>query len=352
MTAAVLDESTLRGINAARRVGVGVGVYGWSPGRGGVHHHRIAEPLRVLADLGGNAYHGPMLTDDILSNVDTVLVHTLHGEKESEAWEDLAALGTHRMVYDVDDWMWGPDWLPFRQHYTPDVLARLFRNVALAHVVTTPSEPIAEYLSRHNPNVHVVHNTVPSWLLDHQRPELAAPTIGWQCSDSHKPDFTHDVINGLGAFMGRHQNWHIHAYGPWGIQPGPGIAADRIHQTQWIPTVADYYRALNLTIGLGPARNTAFNRGKSALRAIEYAALGIVAVLPDLPIYRGWVENGHTGRLIRRSNKPARTLAGILGELAADPAGLARMSTTARGRAAGWTTEANIGRWVDAWQTV
>lgn len=102
-----------------------------------------------------------------------------------------------------------------------------------------------------------------------------------------------------------------------------------------------------MDIGIGPLRDTRFNRAKSSLRAIEYAALGIVAVLPDLPIYHGWVEDGVTGRLIT----PSRTLAGVLHEIA-DPYTRRQMASAARARAAGWTTEANIGRWLEAWHSL
>lgn len=358
---AILERSDLEAINAARRVGVGVGVYAWSPGRGGVHHHRIAEPLRVLGEHGWNVGHGTVLSNEILSSVDTVLVHTIHGERESEAWEDLARLGTHRLVYDVDDWMWDPDYRPFRDHYTRPVLDRLFRNVSLAHVVTTPAPAIADYLARHNPNVHVVPNTVPGRLFDPYGPvtytsirrrHLDAPAIGWQISDSHIGDVTPDVTSGVARFLARHQNWRVHTYGALSFTPGPWMDPAMVSHTAWTVDLDAYYRSMDLTIGLGPARNTAFNRGKSALRAIEYAALGVVAVLPDLPIYRGWVDNGTTGRLIPRSSQPARTLAGILNELASDRSGLEAMAAAARRRAESWTTEANIGRWVQAWQTV
>src|SRR6185503_10937368 len=56
------------------------GIYGWSPGRGGVHHHRIGEPLRVLDGLGVNVVGtGARLGRDLLDQCDTILAHTLHG---------------------------------------------------------------------------------------------------------------------------------------------------------------------------------------------------------------------------------------------------------------------------------
>ena len=319
------------------------GVYGWSPGSGGVHRHRIAEPLRVLRTLGYNAQSGHQLDDVILSQVDTVLVHTLNDERNSYAWELLAKSDSHRMVIDVDDWMWRPDWKPFRDSYTPDRLARLFRNVELAHVVTTTTDVIAEYLSRYNSNVHVVPNTVPAWLLDHPSPYRERPVVGYQGSTHHMADWTVDDQNQLGRFLTRNPDWLARFYGNFTITGADG----RVEVIPWQPDHEVYWRTMSMDVGIGPLRNTPFNRAKSSLRAVEYAALGVVAVLPDLPPYRGWVDDGVTGRLVR----PGQRLSRILGDLAAQPHQLAAMAANARLRAAQWTTEASIGRWIGAWNS-
>lgn len=320
-----------------------VGVYGWVTSTTGVNHYRVTEPLRVLGAHGVNVNHGRILSNEILSTCDTLLGHTIHTERDTEAWQDLAAKDSHRLVLDVDDWMWQPDYQPFRDHFTPDTLARLFRNVAVAHVVTTPSPAIADFLAQYNPNVWVVPNTVPEWLLAWKMPRRQAPTLGFQCSDSHAPDFTQATIRSMIRFLNLHSDWHLHVYGA-----NPGALANQpgVHHTPWKPSVYEHYRTISLDIGIGPLRDTPFNRGKSALRAIEYAALGIVAVLPDLPIYRGWVEDGVTGRLVDKG----RTLAGVLHEVS-DPTTRFTMAKAARARAAQWTTETNIGRWLEAWHS-
>ncbi len=319
-----------------------VGVYGWSTGTGGVHYHRIAEPLRVLASHGITAFTGTELGDAQLCQVDTVLTDKLHDEQATKAWHELADRDSHRLVLDVDDVMWQPDHGPFQRHYTPDVLARLWSNVERAHVVTTPTAVIAEHLARHNRNVHVVPNTVPSWLTSWQMPHRERPTIGYQGSPSHLRDWTGPVRRQFLQFLLEHQDWGIHFYG---LEPGEWATVTHALHTRWQPPGPTYYASLSMDVGVGPLRDTPFNRGKSALRAIEYAALGIVAVLPDLEPYRGWVEDGVTGRLIGRG----QTLRGVLREVAADPGARILMARTARERAAFWTTEAQINRWVDAW---
>jgi glycosyltransferase involved in cell wall biosynthesis len=147
----------------------------------------------------------------------------------------------------------------------------------------------------------------------------------------------------LTRFLRRHRDWHAQFYGNFTVTGG----SDRVHVTPWQLNHDTYWRTLSMDVGIGPLRNTPFNRAKSSLRAVEYAALGVVAVLPDLPPYRGWIDDGVTGVLVRHPDG----LYAALADVAADPAHMARMAAAARLRAAQWTTEASIGRWVDAWNS-
>lgn len=330
---------------------MGIGVYGWvhSDAHNGVIFHRVAEPLRVLRDQSiVDTFTGPALDASVLEQCDTVVVQMLHDEKATEGWRKLAALGTHRLVLDVDDAMWRPDWRPFRDAYPPEAIQRLLGNAQVAHVVTTPSEKIADYLGKVNSNVHLVPNTVPARVLDIPAPDFDVDdlVIGYQGSPSHQRDWPMSQRRQLLRFAletGSRVTFHGAGQVPEGWE---AVAT----ATPWQAAGSDdYYRGVAKThIGIGPLADTYFNQCKSALRAIEYAALGVVAVLPaNPPIYQGWVGDRVTGRLIR----PHQTLRGVLHEVAGNRDRLAGMSREARQRAAHWTTEAQIGRWLTAWQT-
>jgi hypothetical protein len=311
-----------------------------------VNFFRVREPLRVLAEHGNRAFAGAELYDGILETVDTVLTHSLWDEVNSGAWELLAKQDTHRLVLDVDDAMWAPDWHIFRKHWTGENLQRLYRNVAIAHVVTTPSEVIAAHLSRYNHNVQVVPNTVPKWLTEWTMPWSMGPSVGYQGSSSHVTDWTAAQAHQLARFLARHDEWHINLFGEFGDVQGP---PGRTHVDGWRSSVTEHWQRLSMTVGIGPLRDTLFNRCKSSLRAVEYAALGIIAVLPDLEPYRGWVVDGWTGRLIRSH----QTLSGVLQEVASmEIEDREKMAARARGHAADWTTEARVGDWVKAWDSL
>jgi Glycosyl transferases group 1 len=320
------------------------GVYGWTHGAGGVHWHRLAEPLRGAGMHYVATGLGIALDDDTLSQYDTVLCHMLHDPVNSQAWERLARIGHHRLVIDVDDAMWEPDWTPFDKHYGPDAIARLFRNVSLAHVVTTTTPALALRLAQYNRNVHVLPNTVPAWLLDRPRPETRI--IGYQGSPHHVTDWTPDISHALIQFMGAHPTWRAHFWGPKELCGWP----ERVGFTPWQARVSAYYGSMNAEIGLGPLADTPFNRAKSSLRFIEYAAMGIVPVLSDVGEYRAWVDDGRTGVLIP-AGAPGTAWAGALADLASDPLARARISTEARDLAARWTTEARSAAWVHAWNS-
>ncbi len=349
------------------------GIYAWSNGAGGVSWYRQREPLRVAGESGINVGIGAQLDNDVAEQFDTIHVHMLWQEHPSEGWMRLAAGGRHRLVLDVDDMMWEPDWQPFREHYRPEVLRRVRENIAAAHVITTPSPAIAAYIStklRH-PNVHVCPNTVPAWLLKVRQPTPPFPAgwrhpippqiIGYQGSPSHAHDWPPALQPELVAMLERHPSWAMGFWGPNDVGTWP---AARTAVTGWQDSMRDYYLSLSMEIGIGPLKDTYFNRCKSGLRAVEYAALGIPAVLPLMPPYHdpavprgiGQMVPGVTGLPSVAHTDQTRQFAAESTRLAVealiqDPDARERISTSARALAAAWTTEANIDLWTDAWNS-
>lgn len=332
------------------------GVWAWAAGAGGCNHFRQLEPLRVAASLGIGVGNGHVLSDTILEAFDTLLVHQINQPNATEAWQKLARSGTHRMIIDVDDNMWEPDFQPFRLAYTEDAIARLESNLRVAHVVTTPSPVLAEKLTQFNANVWVVPNTVPEWLLDwnpnltryDRRTGRQRGFIGWQGSGHHRLSMTQPIIDQIGRFMGANPNWDWRIYG--GHRVVAAHMQHRIHHIPWEDDLTLYYRSLAFDIGIGPMQRTPFTAAKSSLRAVEYAALGIPAVLADEPPYRGWVTPEMTGFLID-PDRPGDWFE-ALDFLAKHPETRREMGDLARLRAREWTTEAAIMAWVEAWDSV
>jgi glycosyltransferase involved in cell wall biosynthesis len=66
----------------------------------------------------------------------------------------------------------------------------------------------------------------------------------------------------------------------------------------WVTTVQPAWH-----IGLAPVLDTPFNRAKSAIKAMDYAAMGLAVVASDTPVYRGSIADGPAGVLV--ANSPA-----------------------------------------------
>ncbi|MDR3534290.1 MAG: glycosyltransferase, partial [Rhodopila sp.] len=56
-------------------------------------------------------------------------------------------------------------------------------------------------------------------------------------------------------------------------------------------------------IGLAPLHDTAFNHCKSPIKTMDYAAMGMVVLASDVPVYRGSVADGPAGQLVANDHR-------------------------------------------------
>jgi glycosyltransferase involved in cell wall biosynthesis len=98
--------------------------------------------------------------------------------------------------------------------------------------------------------------------------------------------------------------------------------------TQAYPAFVNWLSARNdWHLGLAPLADTAFNRGKSGIKAMDYAALGLPTVASDIGIYDGVVRAGESGLLVENTEIAwFEALSGLL----RDPARRQRMAQAAR----------------------
>lgn len=314
-------------------------VYGWVRKTGGVSWYRIQEKLRGLALQGHHVDFGPELRFGDLTQWDVVIT-SVHGEKEaSVGWEAMARL-PHRpfMVYDIDDDVWNfREGLHQYEYWQDEELLRNVQScIACADLVTTPSPVLADVISSLNKNVRVVYNYVPEWLLklgDIQFRRPAPFTVGYQGGDTHKYDVA-TIAPELFRFILRHKDARLHIWGAAGYE---GLAADRVIVTPWQQCIKQYYVSLAMTVGLAPLERTPFNDAKSAIKAVEYAALGIPCLATSCITYQDTVRDCETGYLLSR---PADWY-DALEELRDSPDVVRRMGNAAWRRAHSWTTERN-----------
>jgi len=81
-------------------------------------------------------------------------------------------------------------------------------------------------------------------------------------------------------------------------------------------------------IGIAPLRRNRFNDAKSAIKAMEYAALGLPTIASAVPAYRGSVADGSGGMLVGNTETE---WFGALSRLVRDPVLRARLGADGRG---------------------
>ncbi len=95
---------------------------------------------------------------------------------------------------------------------------------------------------------------------------------------------------------------------------GPSTHASRSYPgfVNWLTSMQPRWH-----IGLAPLLDTPFNRSKSPIKAMDYAAMGLAVLASDTPVYRGSIADGSAGQLV--ANDP-RTWHAMLDWLIRDQA--------------------------------
>lgn len=212
-----------------------------------------------------------------------------------------------------------------------------------ADLVTVTTEALAEEYGSHG-RVRIIKNHVPKRYLDIPRQENPIPIVTWAgWTQNHPGDLNvtsgainQAIIEAGGAFMG---------YGDTEIFRHLQIRLKAPNFHQGFSQIVDYPKDLvKADIGIVPLKKSAFNDGKSWLKAIEYASLGIVPVASPTPDNLLFAELG--GCII--AEKPKDWLREVK-SLIQDNDRRAELSKQVREVAAEWTYEENWATWYDAW---
>jgi glycosyltransferase involved in cell wall biosynthesis len=321
-------------------------IFGWSADSSGCGFYRIEMPLAEYARRGGQAEWSTEMPDWAREDADVIVGQRVGLSGASRLWQELCRKGRSLMVLELDDDLWNIDTsntTAFKT-FTPQLLDNLSRNVASAHVVTVTTEALAEVIRPMNTNVVVVPNRIPAWLLEHDKPAVDDMTIGWAGSGSHAMDWD-DAVPQVGRFLKRNPEVHCHIVGG-AFRSMASWPLDQLRVTHWMQSVEDYYRVLDFDVGLAPLRAHIFNKSKSNLKALEYAALGIPVVASSVGPYEAFIKPEETGLLVRHDHEWDSRLRALTG----DTQMRTEMGHNARQLAAQHTIEGNLESWLGAWQ--
>ncbi len=317
----------------------------------GVGWYRHIVPGTALAHRGHTVRLEPTIPRHLFG-VDVLVGGRVCLPEPSANFQQHACRGDVLTVLEIDDDLWSidPANKPAAKFYRDELLANARRNIEMADVVTTTTPALADRLSAWNRNVRVLPNCVPGWLLhlDRATTDNGRITIGWAGGASHARDW--GEFNAVLRRLLQHPRYRdrveLHMIGgpDWTDRVRTGRST--VRHTGWSDWVADYYQALDFDIGLAPLRPSTFNEAKSDVKLLEYAALGIPAIVSDVGPYRAigdWVAAW-------RVRNP-RELEERLREQLDVPELRQFAGTLARRRAARRTIENNIQLWESAYST-
>jgi hypothetical protein len=138
------------------------------------------------------------------------------------------------------------------------------------------------------------------------------------------------------------------------IGPGDGVAgafgleSELAGATGWLPL--DLYRAGmgQLDVGIVPLEDTRFNRSKSFLKAIEFAAAAVPVVVSDTPEHRYLRDNGMPLMLATRRREWVKALRSLVD---LDDEGLRDLAVAHRENVRLYhTIEGRVEDWTSAWK--
>ena len=186
----------------------------------GCAYYRVLQPLGELAASGHEVTMVPAdqrdhggVTREHMAGHDIIVAQRWDSHEGMGTWRRMRA--TSKLVYEVDDDVFSVEpanWVAYSRYSRGDAQDAVAHSAQVADLVTVTTEPLAEVMRRHNPNVAVLPNHVPGWVCDAERPRRERPTVGWGGGASHGRDVGLIAAH-LRRFLNRHKGWDAHLMG-------------------------------------------------------------------------------------------------------------------------------------------
>lgn len=248
------------------------GVFGWQADEGGCFHYRVKLPLDMLATQGHRATYGMRLAGQQHEH-SIVVGQRIAKTGPAVNWQHMANRGRNMLVYELDDDLYNIHPSSERPYYFythPETVDTVTGCLKLADLVTVSTEPLAQQIRQHNPNVVVLPNCVDESILslppapldirgpDDKPLDFAAQgmvTVGYTSSPTHLHDFQM-IRDQLVLLSQRQRNMVYLWFGESYELPVPTVSVG------WISDMTAYYQHLNFDIGIAPLAPTLFNQSK------------------------------------------------------------------------------------------
>lgn len=327
--------------------------FGWQADEFGCGTLRIRMPFQALRERGWHVGNSGLLMKNEADLPKTLLGQRLCKDGPASMWFNIAVKKDRpRMVFELDDDLWNVDpsspvaydW--FMKGYDResntyhDVHGNLRRDMLVSDAVTCTTEPLAEILRKFNPNVHIIPNYLPKWLLDWDRPRTDKLSIGWAGSGTHNMDWDFCGPH-IRRFMERNPDIQFRVIGTTNPEAIGFKDTGQVVCDNWYMKVEDCWKAIDFDIAVIPLRPHVFNNSKSHLKFLEFASLGIPVVAANAGPYSNAIKHGETGFLVRQDHEWGK----YLRMLANDEDMRNEIGQNAKNWARDHTLEGNIDKW-------
>lgn len=224
----------------------------------------------------------------------------------------------------------------------------LTKAATLADHVTVSTPQLTKY-ARHGRH-SILRNCVPQSIFDTsiEKSEAKWPRIGWTGSvQTHPNDLQQTKRAVAGILKDNYLPFNVIGDGVY-VARNLGLAPDtEVYATGWVDLGLYYqYVAKFIDIGIVPLEISPFNQAKSALKGLEYAALGIPFVASNTREYERLEAYG-IGKTARTPSEWRKHLQRMIDR----PAETERIAKEARDRIeAEHTYRVNAPQWLEAWE--
>jgi GT2 family glycosyltransferase len=258
--------------------------------------YRIVSPLRALSKAGmaseclwpqrikGEARYNS-ISEIARLNPDSIVVQHYITTPALAALNEWDSSGCRPFtVYSLDDLITDMDEKnPMRKGVPANARARLQYALKRCDRLVVSTDFLAETYRTFVSDIKVVPNRLEQgqWInLRNLRRTSKKPRIGWAGGSSHHSDLV--LLQTVIEQTRDQADWIFFGMCPPEIRP---LLAE-YHRIVRFSDYPAYLASLNLDLAVAPLAQTAFNRGKSNLRLLDYGILGIPVVCTDIDPYR------------------------------------------------------------------